>query len=190
MQSFVKTIKHDHFRVYKSTSALSIFKHVLLGESFKYIFWLRLCTKFRGRGINKGLYLFCRFMLSYYKYKFGISISDKTEIGSGFYIGHFSGIFISPDAVIGTNCNISQGVTIGKVSRGEKMGTPVIGNNVYIAPGAKLIGGIHIGNNVAIGANAVVVKDIPDNVTVGGIPAKYLSDNGSEAYINNVDCSE
>ncbi|AXY02862.1 hypothetical protein D1115_17910 [Vibrio alfacsensis] len=77
--------------------------------------------------------------------------------------------------MIGKNCNISQGVTIGKINQGNKIGAPIIGNNVYIAPGAKIIGGIHIGDNVAIGANAVVVTDVPDNVTVGGIPAKIIS---------------
>ncbi len=180
-------VKSDHFRVYKTTTTLAILKHIITGESFKYIFWFRLCSFFRTKKIHAVAYFLCRCMLSHYKYKFGISINDKTKIGNGFYIGHFSCIFISPDAMIGKNCNISQGVTIGKISQGNKIGAPIIGNNVYIAPGAKIIGGIHIGDNVAIGANAVVVTDVPDNVTVGGAPAKIISKNSSSLYINNTD---
>lgn len=96
----------------------------------------------------------------------GIEIPATTQIGKGFYIGHFGGIIISPTAKIGENVNISQQVTIGVSGEGDKRGCPVIGNNVYIAPGAKIFGKITIGNNVKIGANAVVYKDVPNDVTV------------------------
>jgi serine O-acetyltransferase len=93
---------------------------------------------------------------------------------------------INPKAAIGENCNISQGVTIGIVNGGKKAGVPTIGNRVYIGPGAKIVGSITIGNDVAVGANAVVVSNVPDGVTVGGIPAKIISNNDSSAYINRV----
>ena len=74
---------------------------------------------------------------------YGIDISRDARIGSGLYIGHFGGIFVKPGVVIGDNCNISQGVTLGRAeSRRADGGCPVIGNNVYIAPGAKIIGRI------------------------------------------------
>ncbi len=98
--------------------------------------------------------------------KWGISLSRSTEIGEGFYIGHYGGIFIAGDVKIGKNVNISQDVTIGLSGKGNKKGCPVIGDNVYIAPGAKLFGKIYIGNNVKIGANAVVYKDVPDDSIV------------------------
>ena len=114
--------------------------------------------------------LFC-LPLYYLQFRFirtrwGIDIPSTTQIGKGFYIGHFGGIFISSEAKIGENVNISQGVTIGVSGQGENRGCPTIGNNVYIAPGAKIFGKISIGDNVKIGANAVVYKDIPDNVKV------------------------
>ena len=93
----------------------------------------------------------------------GIDMSRRTRIGPGLYIAHFGGIVISPRAVIGARCNISQGVTIGVSGRGDRSGVPVIGNDVYIAPGACLFGPIRIGNNVKIGANAVIGEDLPDN---------------------------
>ena len=96
----------------------------------------------------------------------GIELPRSATIGPGFYIGHFGGITIAPDVVIGSNCNISQDLTIGLSGQGEKAGVPTIGDDVYIAPGARLFGKISIGNNVKIGANAVVYKDVPDNAIV------------------------
>lgn len=98
--------------------------------------------------------------------KWGIEIPRETEIGSGFYIGHFGSIIISPETRIGKNFSISQNVTIGISGQGEKRGCPTIGSDVYVAPGAKIFGKITIGNHVKIGANAVVYKDIPDDVIV------------------------
>ncbi|CAD5978426.1 serine O-acetyltransferase [Planktothrix agardhii] len=112
-----------------------------------------------------------------------INIPSKTQIGKGFYIGHFGGIIINQDVKIGENCNISQGVTIGVGGRGEKSGCPVIGDQVFIGPGAKIFGKIRIGNDVAIGANAVVTKDLPDNAVAMGIPAKIISYEGSQDFV-------
>ena len=96
----------------------------------------------------------------------GIELPRSATIGPGLYIGHFGGITIAPGVIIGRNCDISQHVTIGLSGQGEKAGVPTIGDNVYIAPGARVFGKISVGNNVKIGANAVVYKDIPDNAIV------------------------
>lgn len=111
------------------------------------------------------LYLFHRI-----RSKWGIDINRSAEIGGGFYIGHYGGITISGYARIGRNVNISQLVTIGVSGQGEHRGVPTIGDNVYIAPGAKIFGKIHVGSNVKIGANAVVYKDIPDNAIIALAP--------------------
>lgn len=100
------------------------------------------------------------------KILWGIELPRGARIGPGLYIGHFGGITVSSGAVIGRGCNLSQGVTIGVAGEGERRGTPVIGDNCYIAPGARLFGRIRIGDNVKIGANAVVHADIPDNAVV------------------------
>jgi serine O-acetyltransferase len=93
----------------------------------------------------------------------GIEIPRATLVGPGLFIGHFGGITISASSVLGNNCSVSQNVTIGIGGSGENVGVPVIGDDVYIAPGARLFGKITIGNNVKIGANAVIYKDVPDN---------------------------
>jgi serine O-acetyltransferase len=120
-------------------------------------------------------------------YKYGFSISPRTEIGPGFFLGHIGCITIHEKAIIGRNCNIAQGVTIGQSNRGGRKGYPVIGDNVFIGPGAVVIGRIKIGDNVAIGANSVVTKDVPDNAVVAGIPAKVISYAGSSDYVNHTD---
>jgi len=89
-----------------------------------------------------GVRQFLVLALHHYSIRYGIDISRDARIGSGFYIGHFGGIFVNADVVIGANCNISQGVTLGRQNRGEREGCPTIGNDVYIAPGAKIIGRI------------------------------------------------
>ena len=93
----------------------------------------------------------------------GIEIPRTAKVGPGLYIGHYGGITVSSIAVIGRDCNLSQNITIGVSGAGQKRGAPTIGDNVYIAPGARLFGKINIGNNVKIGANAVIHKDLPDN---------------------------
>jgi serine O-acetyltransferase len=126
-------------------------------------------------------------LLRRYRYKFGISIPYNTDIGPGFYIGHFGGIVVNSEAAIGKNCNINPAVTIGTTYGGKYPGTPRILNNVYLGPGSKIIGGITIGNNAAIGANCVVTESIPDNAVAVGVPGKVFSLKGSANYIINTD---
>jgi serine O-acetyltransferase len=120
------------------------------------------------------------------KIMWGIELPRSATIGPGFYIGHFGGITIAPGATIGSNCNISQHITIGLSGQGEKAGVPTIGDNVYLAPGARVFGKISIGNNVKIGANAVVYKDIPDNAVVVLEPGfKIVSYKGNRGLAEN-----
>jgi len=109
----------------------------------------------------------------------GIYISPNAQIGAGLYFPHFGGIFIGDGAVIGRNCDIFQGVTIGYSGRHGQSGYPVLGDRVFVAAGAKVIGPIHVGNDVAVGANAVVTKSVPDHAVVLGIPGQTYSRQGS-----------
>lgn len=113
----------------------------------------------------------------------GISISPDCRIGPGLFIGHFGGLFLHPDVVIGANCNLSQGVTIGLGCTDGAWGVPTLGNRVYVAPGAKVIGPIHLADGTVVGANAVVTRSTERDVTVAGIPARELNRRGSGEYI-------
>jgi len=103
----------------------------------------------------------------------GISLPASAKIGKGFYVGHFGYVILHSDVEIGENCSVGPGVVIGTRGVGEQ-GVPVIGDNVYIGVGAKVLGKIKIGSNAKVGANAVVLEDVPDGATVVGIPAKII----------------
>lgn len=109
----------------------------------------------------------------------GIEISRHARIGAGLYIAHAGGLVIAKNAVLGENCNLSHDVTIGRSGHGESYGVPVIGDDVYIAPGAKLFGKIRVGDNVKIGANAVVHRDVPDNAVVASPGFQIVSFKGN-----------
>ncbi len=113
----------------------------------------------------------------------GISIPYSVNIGESFYIGHFGNVIINSNAIIGDNCNISQGVTIGINGKGDNRGVPIIGNNVYIGSNAVLAGKIKVGDNVVVGANSFLIHNVEDNTTVLGVPAEKVSDSSSSGYI-------
>lgn len=104
----------------------------------------------------------------------GIQIMVGADIAGGFHIWHFGGIFVVHHTVIGKNFSLSHDVTVGAAGEGKRLGCPTIGDNVHIAPGAKVHGKITIGNNVKIGPNAVVNTNIPDNAVVHTPPVRVV----------------
>jgi serine O-acetyltransferase len=187
-QRFKSIVASDLYRHSGVISTREFRRHFFWTPGFRYTFMFRLYGFARTQGWARfGFRQFVSWTLHRYSIRYGISISPDTTIGSGFYIGHFGGIVVNQQVVIGNNCNLSQDVTLGQINRGDKAGCPVIGDNVYIGPGAKIIGRIQVGNHAAIGANAVVIEDVPPSSAVGGIPARVLSDKGSEGYVNRTD---
>ncbi len=113
----------------------------------------------------------------------GISIPASAKIGHSFYIGHFGGIILNANTVIGNNCNISQGVTIGISGTDDNRGVPIIGNNVYIGVNSVIAGKITIQNDVLVGACSLVTSNVDENSIVLGVPAIVISNKGSKGYI-------
>ncbi len=103
----------------------------------------------------------------------GIELPCEATLGRRFRIDHFGGIVISGDAVFGDDCIIRNGVTVGLKHTGHR-GSPILGNRVDIGAGAKILGSIRIGDDVSIGANAVVLTDVPANCIAVGIPARVI----------------
>ena len=108
----------------------------------------------------------------------GIALPPAAEIGGGLRLGSVGGIRVAKDACIGRDCDLSEGVIISSSG-----GAPWIGDRVLIGPGAKLAGPIRIGNDSAIGSNAVVEADVPDGATVAGIPARVVARTGSRGKL-------
>lgn len=103
------------------------------------------------------------------------------------YIGHPFGITINANAIIGSNCNIHKGVTIGQENRGLRKGCPTIGNRVWIGINSTIVGKITIGDDVLIAPNSFVNFDVPSHSIVIGNPGKVIAkENATEGYINNL----
>ena len=143
-------------------------------------FWVLLIYRFgRWRYTIQPRLLRLPFSLLYKILKFfadsllGMELPCEAIIGHRLCIEHVGGIVISGDAVFGDDCVIRNGVTVGLKNRSER-GSPRLGNRVDIGAGAKLLGPITIGNDVAVGANAVVLCDVPNDFIAVGIPARVL----------------
>lgn len=108
----------------------------------------------------------------------GIEIHPAAKIGRGFFIDHGMGVVIGETAEIGDYVTLFQGVTLGGTGKERGKRHPTIGNHVVVGAGAKILGGIRIGDNVKVGANSVVLKSVPANSTVIGVPARVIKMEG------------
>lgn len=133
--------------------------------SFACVFWFRVNHFWRNKRLSVRRI-----------YKFGNDISEHAQIGSGLRLTHIHGIVIGRRVVMGKNCTLANGVTLGEKSILEQ-GMPKIGDNVYIGTGAKLLGKIEIGDNVIIGALTFSDKSIPPNSTAYGNPINIKEEN-------------
>lgn len=110
--------------------------------------------------------------------KTGIEIHPGAKIGKGLFIDHGMGVVIGETAIIGNDCLLYQGVTLGGTGKDKGKRHPTLGDNVLVGAGAKVLGPFKVGNNVKIAANAVVLNAIPDNCTAVGVPARVVRRNG------------
>lgn len=129
-------------------------------------------------------YLFARIISQITRSLTGIEIHPGARIGRRFFIDHGMGVVIGETAEIGDDVTIYHGVTLGGTSSEAVKRHPTVKNNVIIGTGAKLLGPIVVGNNAKVGANAVVVKDVPADSTVVGIPGKII--NTKKENIDNI----
>jgi len=169
-------IKSDYTRYGKSPSILKIIGEVVLvrNHCFVYTFWWRLAK------VKSWLYPLAKYKHWRMSKKYGLQIPVPLYVGYGLYIGHGIGIIINQTAKIGNNVNLSQFTTIGAHGKAAE-----IGDNVYIGPSVCIVNDVKISDNSSIGAGAVVVKDVPENSTVAGVPAKVLNYDYPGKYINN-----
>lgn len=159
----------EFLRAYKNydPAAKSLIEVLLLYPGVKAIGFHRIAHDF----YTSKLYFIARLISEISRLLTGIEIHPGAKIGKRCVIDHGMGIVIGETTIIGDDCLIFHGVTLGGKSFEDKKRHPTIGNKVILGAGAKILGNITIGNNCVVGANSVVTKDVPEGVIVTGIPA-------------------
>jgi serine O-acetyltransferase len=178
-------VRADFHRIGRTTASSILRSMLFRSGPHHYIFWMRSCAALSGRPLLLPIFVLARLALRRAQYRYAIDIPFRTVIGPGLYIGHGFGIVVNADAVIGSNCNLSQGVTMGQANRGPRKGACRLGDRVYLGPNVSVVGNLSIGNDVAVGANSVVVHDIPERSVVVGSPGRVVSTASSASYVEN-----
>ena len=132
---------------------------------------------------NHHFFLLARWLSQLARILTGIEIHPAAKLGSRLLIDHGMAVVIGETAVIGDDVTLYQGVTLGGTGKERVKRHPTIGNGVFVGAGAKLLGNIRIGNNCRIGANSVVLRDVPDDSTVVGVPGRIVFRNGKRVVI-------
>jgi serine O-acetyltransferase len=130
------------------------------------------------------LFFLARLISQVSRFSTGIEIHPGARIGKSFFIDHGMGVVIGETSIIGDNVLLYQGVTLGGTGLVKGKRHPTIGNNVVIGTGAKVLGNIVVGDNSYIGANAVVIKDVPPNSTVIGVPGRITKQDGKKIEVS------
>jgi len=177
-----KTIKEDFLVVYQKDPAInSKFELLFNYPGVWAIFWYRIANKL----YKKNFKILARILMGFSQILTNIDIHPASTIGKRVFIDHGIGVIIGETAIIGDDVTVYQGVTLGGVSLNKGKRHPTIENNVIIGGGAKVLGDIIIGEGSKIGANSVVVKDVPPHSTVVGIPAKIIKRKDNEPLSHN-----
>ena len=180
-------LRADLYRYRGRTGARAFLSAYLRDPGFRFTYYLRKVAFYGSRKKSRWIFAYAwyRVLYHHYRFKYGFDISPNTRIAAGLYIGHFGGVVISPYAVLGSNVNIAQGVTIGAASRGPRAGAPTLEDRVWVGANAIIVGKVTIGHDALIAPGAYVNFDVPAMSVVLGNPGKVVSDSGSVGYINN-----
>jgi serine O-acetyltransferase len=168
-------IKNDLRAVFdRDPAATSTLEVILTYAGFHALLAYRIAHRLHAWGIPfipRAISQFARWLT-------GVEIHPAAKIGSGFFIDHGTGVVIGETTEIGNHVTLFQGVTLGGTGKERGKRHPTLGNHVVVGAGAKILGGIKIGDNVKIGANSVVLKSVPPNSTVIGVPARIIKAEG------------
>ena len=167
---FIKFFKEEAKVIRDRDPAIHSDSEVLLYSSFWAVYWYRIAHRL----YEKKHYFLARAISQHAARRTGIEIHPGARIGEGFFIDHGSGVIIGETTVIGNNVTLYQGVTLGGTGKEQGKRHPTIEDNVMISAGAKVLGSFTIGANSKIGAGSVVLKAVPPNCTVVGVPGRVV----------------
>lgn len=169
----ISSIKEEIRIIKERDPAIHSNMEVFLYPSFKVMLHYRLAHKL----YVKGHYFWARYISQRAVRKTGIEIHPGAQIGKGLFIDHGNGVIIGETTIIGDNCTLYQGVTLGGTGKEHGKRHPTLGNNVMVSAGAKVLGSFTIGDNSKIGAGSVVLEEVPPNSTVVGVPGRVVRRN-------------
>lgn len=182
-----RTIKQDLQAVFdRDPAATSRLEVILTYAGFHALLAYRISHRLKSMGIP----FLPRAISQLARWLTGVEIHPSAKIGTGFFIDHGMGVVIGETAEIGDYVTLFQGVTLGGTGKERGKRHPTLGNHVVVGAGAKILGGITIGDNVKIGANSVVLKNVPPNSTVIGVPGRVIKSLGErlpDATMDQVD---
>lgn len=180
-------IQSDLFRIEGRQGVVAFASAFFRIPTFRYVALLRVCKK-SGRHplLRFSAYPLLLFWFARLGLKYGIRIPLSCTVGPGFLIEHWGGIWVNPSCKMGSNVNISHGVTLGLAGNGENRGVPTIGDQVFLGPGCMILGKITVGNGAMVTANSVALQDVPENGVVMGNPGRLFSHQGSNGTLKNI----
>jgi len=164
----------------KDPAAKSFLEIIFLYPGLHALIYYRIAHAFYGM----QLFFLARFISQYARFSTGIEIHPGAKIGKRFFIDHGLGVVVGETAIVGDNVLLYQGVTLGGTGIVKGKRHPTVGSNVVIGAGAKVLGNIKIGDNSYIGANAVVIRDVPANSTVVGVPGRITKQDGKKIDVD------
>lgn len=172
---FIKRIREDIDVIFEQDPAARTYLEVILTYSGLHAVWSHRVAHFF---FKRRLFFIARLISQINRFFTGIEIHPGAKIGRRFFIDHGMGVVIGETCEIGDNVTIYQGVTLGGTGHEKGKRHPTIEDNVLIATGAKVLGAITIGENSKVGGGSVVLKDVPPNCTVVGIPGRIVKQDG------------
>jgi serine O-acetyltransferase len=184
--SFIKYFKEQAQVIKERDPAIKSNKEVLLYPCFWAIYKYRKAHKL----YLKGKYYRARKISQRAARKTGIEIHPGAQIGEGFFIDHGHGVVIGETTIIGNNVTLYQCVTLGGTGKEKGKRHPTLEDNVMVGVGAKIIGSFTVGENSKIGANSVVLSEVPPNCTVVGVPGRIVKMNDEKVHIPRSDMDQ
>ncbi len=182
MISFFKSVREDIAAVFERDPAARSTLEILLCYPGLHAIWFHRVNHWLWK---HKLYLAARFLSHVGRFLTAIEIHPGATIGRRFFIDHGMGVVIGETTIVGDDVTLYQGVTLGGTGKDKGKRHPTLGNNVVIGGGAKILGNITLGENCRVGAGSVVLRDVPDNSTIVGVPGHIIYRDGKRVVITD-----
>lgn len=182
MIGFFHSVREDIAAVFERDPAAKSWFEVVCCYPGLHALWAHRLNYWMWR---HGLYFLARWHSQWVRFWTGIEIHPAAQIGRRLFIDHGSGVIIGETSIVGDDCTLYQGVTLGGTGKEHGKRHPTLRNNVFVGAGAKILGNIVIGENCRVGAGSVILQDVPDNSTVVGVPGHIVLREGKRVVITD-----